>query len=116
MIGLHLQSIRNEDDLTLQSCAPGRFRNRASRAMGIVYLFTTTIHTSVLGALSTFARTPLYASLDSGLDPWLALTPLEDQQLGDLIGGCLVRWCMSALRWCSLQTGSPLRLATFRGP
>jgi hypothetical protein len=39
MIGLHLQSIRNEDDLTLQSCAPGRFRNRASRAMGIVYLF-----------------------------------------------------------------------------
>jgi hypothetical protein len=22
MIGLHLQSIRNEDDLTLQSCAP----------------------------------------------------------------------------------------------
>jgi putative membrane protein len=62
-----------------------RRSSHTSRAMGIVYLFTTTIHTGVLGALLTFARTPLYASLDSGLDPWLALTPLEDQQLGGLI-------------------------------
>jgi putative membrane protein len=62
-----------------------RRSSHASRAMGIVYLFTTTIHTGVLGALLTFARTPLYVSLDSGLDPWLALTPLEDQQLGGLI-------------------------------
>jgi putative membrane protein len=62
-----------------------RRSSHASRAMGIVYLFTTTIHTGVLGALLTFARAPLYASLDGGLDPWLALTPLEDQQLGGLI-------------------------------
>jgi putative membrane protein len=62
-----------------------RRSSHASRAMGIIYLFTTTIHTGVLGALLTFARTPLYASLDSGLVPWFALTPLEDQQLGGLI-------------------------------
>jgi putative membrane protein len=62
-----------------------RRSSHASRGMGIVYLFTTTIHTGVLGALLTFARSPLYASLDGGLDAWLALTPLEDQQLGGLI-------------------------------
>jgi putative membrane protein len=62
-----------------------RRANHGSRAMGIVYLFTTTIHTGVLGALLTFARKPLYASLDTGLRPWLSLPPLEDQQLGGLI-------------------------------
>lgn len=56
-----------------------------AQGMTLLYLFTTTIHTGVLGALITFARQPLYVSLQQGLTPWLGLTPLEDQQLGGLI-------------------------------
>jgi putative membrane protein len=57
----------------------------ASRGGAILYLFTTTIHTGVLGALLTFARNPLYAPFDAGLRAFGALSPLEDQQLGGLI-------------------------------
>ena len=56
-----------------------------AQGMALLYLFTTTIHTGVLGALLTFARQPLYASMEQGLTPWLGLTALEDQQLGGLI-------------------------------
>ncbi|HEX6396399.1 MAG TPA: cytochrome c oxidase assembly protein [Steroidobacteraceae bacterium] len=56
-----------------------------AQGMALLYLFTTTVHTGVLGALLTFARQPLYASMEQGLTPWLGLTPLEDQQLGGLI-------------------------------
>jgi putative membrane protein len=62
-----------------------RHSAHAARGMSIVYLFTTTIHTGVLGALLTFARQPLYAGLDRGLGEYFGLTPLEDQQLGGLI-------------------------------
>jgi len=58
---------------------------QAARGAAILYLFTTTVHTGVLGALITFARTPLYAPFDHGLLTSGALTPLEDQQLGGLI-------------------------------
>lgn len=58
---------------------------RASRGLALVYLFTTTIHTGVLGALLTFAPRPLYATLDPGLRDASSLTALEDQQLGGLI-------------------------------
>jgi len=57
----------------------------AARGGAILYLFTTTIHTGVLGALLTFARNPLYAPFDAGLRAFGALSPLEDQQLGGLI-------------------------------
>ena len=53
--------------------------------MSLLYLFTTTVHTGVLGALLTFTRRPLYASMEQGLTPWLGLSALEDQQLGGLI-------------------------------
>jgi putative membrane protein len=56
-----------------------------ARGVALLYLFTTTVHTGVLGALLTFARRPLYASMEQGLTPWLGLTALEDQQLGGLI-------------------------------
>ena len=56
-----------------------------SRGAAIFYLFTTTVHTGVLGALITFARAPLYAPFDYGLLQPGGLTPLEDQQLGGLI-------------------------------
>jgi putative membrane protein len=56
-----------------------------ARVSAVVYLFTTTVHTGVLGALLTFAPRPLYTALDPGLSAFGALTPLEDQQLGGLI-------------------------------
>jgi putative membrane protein len=58
---------------------------RARRGLALLYLFTTTIHTGVLGALLTFAGRPLYATLDAGLREASSLTALEDQQLGGLI-------------------------------
>lgn len=58
---------------------------QTARGAAILYLFTTTVHTGVLGALITFARSPLYAPFDHGLLASGALTPLEDQQLGGLI-------------------------------
>jgi putative membrane protein len=58
---------------------------RARHGMALLYLFTTTIHTGVLGALLTFAGRPLYSTLDAGLREASALSALEDQQLGGLI-------------------------------
>ena len=66
------------DGADLLACAAASWR-------AILYLFTTTIHTGVLGALLTFARSPLYAPFDAGLRVFGALSPLEDQQLGGLI-------------------------------
>jgi putative membrane protein len=54
------------------------------RAIAIVYLLTTAIHTGVLGALITFAPVPLYRAYAETTASW-GLTPLEDQQLGGLI-------------------------------
>ncbi|MDB4877208.1 MAG: hypothetical protein JWM41_3654 [Gemmatimonadetes bacterium] len=57
---------------------------RAALGLSIVYLFTTAVHTAVLGALMTFARTPWYPMYASGAAAW-GLTPLEDQQLAGLM-------------------------------
>jgi putative membrane protein len=84
-----------------------------ARGAAIFYLFTTTVHTGVLGALITFAHTPLYAPFDYGLLQPGALTPLEDQQLGGLI-----MWVPGALvyvgvalallaRWLRESAGAP---------
>jgi putative membrane protein len=61
-----------------------RPRRRASLGLSIIYLFTTAVHTSVLGALMTFARTPWYAAYASTAAAW-GLSPAEDQQLAGLI-------------------------------
>lgn len=50
----------------------------------LLYLFTTAVHSGVLGALITFAGTVLYPAYNETTGPW-GLTPLEDQQLGGLI-------------------------------
>jgi putative membrane protein len=50
----------------------------------ILYLFTTSIHSGVLGALITFAGSVWYPSY-VGLTASWGVTPLEDQQLGGLI-------------------------------
>lgn len=59
-------------------------RRREQQGAGILYLFTTTIHTSVLGALITFASHPWYSAYLQTSSRW-GLTALEDQQLGGLI-------------------------------
>jgi putative membrane protein len=59
-------------------------RRRDHQGAAILYLFTTTVHTSVLGALITFAGQPWYSAYLQTSTHW-GLSPLEDQQLGGLI-------------------------------
>jgi putative membrane protein len=58
------------------------------RAMGfgvaVLYMFTTALHSGLLGALLTFTRTLWYPIYTNTTQPW-GLTPMEDQQLGGLI-------------------------------
>jgi putative membrane protein len=58
--------------------------HRAARGMSVLYLFTTAVHTGVLGALMTFARTPWYPQYASRAAAW-GLTPVGDQQLAGMI-------------------------------
>jgi cytochrome c oxidase assembly factor CtaG len=51
---------------------------------GVLYLFTTSMHSGVLGALITLAGSVWYPSYIGLTNSW-GLTPLEDQQLGGLI-------------------------------
>jgi putative membrane protein len=51
---------------------------------GVLYVFTTAMHTSILGALLTFTSRAWYAPYISTAPLW-HLTALEDQQLGGLI-------------------------------
>jgi cytochrome c oxidase assembly factor CtaG len=59
-------------------------RVRERQGVAVLYLFTTTVHTSVLGALLTFATHPWYSAYLSTTPEW-NLSPLEDQQIGGLI-------------------------------
>lgn len=59
-------------------------RRRLSRGMGILYLFTTSAHGSLLGVLIAFAPRPWYAHYVDTAPAW-GLTPLQDQQLAGLI-------------------------------
>jgi len=58
--------------------------NRRGRVAGVLYLFTTALHTNLLGALLTFSRRVWYPIYGASTAPW-GLTPLEDQQLAGLI-------------------------------
>ena len=49
-----------------------------------LYVFTTSLHSGLLGALLTFSRSVWYPSYVGLTSSW-GLTPLEDQQLGGLI-------------------------------
>jgi putative membrane protein len=49
-----------------------------------LYVFTTSLHSGLLGALITFANSAWYPSYSGYTASW-GLTPLEDQQLGGLI-------------------------------
>jgi cytochrome c oxidase assembly factor CtaG len=50
----------------------------------VLYVFTTSIHSGLLGALLTFSQTVWYPSYIGLTSSW-GLTPIEDQQLGGLI-------------------------------
>jgi cytochrome c oxidase assembly factor CtaG len=56
----------------------------ASYGRSFLAVFTTAIHTSLLGVLMTFAREPWYSAYAATTKAW-GLTPLEDQQIGGLI-------------------------------
>jgi len=57
---------------------------RIGRPAAVIYLFTTAVHTSLLGALLTFSSRLWYPIYQATTGPW-GLTPLEDQQLAGLI-------------------------------
>jgi putative membrane protein len=61
----------------------GRY-GRISYGVGVIYVFTTAIHTSILGALMTFTN-QLWYPIYEGRTSAFHLTPIEDQQLGGLI-------------------------------
>jgi putative membrane protein len=52
--------------------------------MAVLYMFTTALHSGILGALLTFTTILCYPSYAQTPTSW-GLTPLEDQQLGGLI-------------------------------
>jgi putative membrane protein len=57
---------------------------RLGRPADVIYLFTTSVHTSLLGALLTFSYAVWYSHYEATTLPW-GLTPLEDQQLAGVI-------------------------------
>jgi cytochrome c oxidase assembly factor CtaG len=57
---------------------------RLGRPTAMLYLFTTSVHTSLLGALLAFSSALWYPLYGSSTMAW-GLTPLEDQQLAGLI-------------------------------
>jgi len=50
----------------------------------VLYVFTTSLHSGLLGAVITFSRSVWFPSYLGLTESW-GLTPLEDQQLGGLI-------------------------------
>jgi len=61
----------------------GRY-GRLGYGAALIYVFTTALHSSVLGALITFTQQLWYPIYSGRTLPW-HLTALEDQQLGGLI-------------------------------
>jgi putative membrane protein len=59
-------------------------RGLKSYGAGVLYLFTTSIHSGILGAFLTFTTKVWYPVYEKTTASW-GLTPIEDQQLGGLI-------------------------------
>ena len=57
---------------------------RLGYGASVFYVFTTGLHSGVLGALLTFARVPWYPAYTDSAKAW-GLSALEDQQLAGLI-------------------------------
>lgn len=58
--------------------------HRAQYGAGVFYIFTTAIHTGILGALMIFSPRVIYTIYEPTTPAW-GLTGLEDQQIGGLI-------------------------------
>jgi len=84
----------------------GRF-GRLGYGAAVVYVFATSMHSGILGALLTFAPRLWYPIYQARTSRW-GLSPLEDQQLGGLLmwipGGLvyLVAGLALAARWSGL--------------
>jgi len=61
-----------------------RTRSTGNDGVSVLYLFTTTVHSGVLGALITFAAHPWFPHYRATA-PAFGFSALEDQQLGGLI-------------------------------
>jgi len=91
-------------------------RRQAALGLSVLYLFTTALHTGVLGALITFARTPWYPAYVAPATGW---GPLEDQQLAGLVMwipaslAYLVAALVIVRRWLSESEGSVVRAEAF---
>lgn len=59
-------------------------RDRATHGLGVLYLFTTAVHSSILGALLAFAPVAYYTPYEATAPLW-GMSALEDQQIGGLI-------------------------------
>lgn len=59
-------------------------RRRLSRGLGVLFLFTTSLHGGMLGALITFSPSAWYSDYAHTAAEW-GLSPLFDQQLAGLI-------------------------------
>jgi putative membrane protein len=59
-------------------------RSAMGYGAAVLFLFTTALHSGLLGILLTFARSVWYPAYSATTGSW-GLTPLEDQQLGGLI-------------------------------
>jgi putative membrane protein len=57
---------------------------RMAYGAAVFYVFTTAVHTSILGALLTFAPHVWYPAYNTTTQAW-GLTPLQDQQIGGLV-------------------------------
>jgi cytochrome c oxidase assembly factor CtaG len=57
---------------------------RIGRGASVLYVFTTAMHTGLLGAMMTIARTPWYPAY-APREAALGMSPLQDQQLAGLI-------------------------------
>ena len=61
-----------------------RSKGLSSYGTGVLYLFTTSIHSGLLGVLLTLTTRVWYPAYSETTASW-GLTPIEDQQLGGLI-------------------------------
>jgi putative membrane protein len=59
-------------------------RRAMSYGVAVLYMFTTAMHSGLLGALLSYTTTPWYPAYANTTQSW-GLTPIEDQQLGGLI-------------------------------
>lgn len=80
--------------------------SRTRRTTALLYLFTTMLHTTILGALLAIAPSVWYPGYGAGPELF-GITPLDDQQLGGLImwvpGGIAYIAASLAIAWQSLK-------------